>query len=122
MSKVEIYEPAMCCSSGVCGPGIDPQLMSLAAAIDTLRKTDVSVGRFNLSATPQAFMDNKVVNDEITKEGINTLPLTLVNGIIVKRKEYPTIKELSEWTGIHLESTKAFRPVNTGCCGGNTKC
>ncbi len=27
MSVIEIFDPAMCCSTGVCGPSIDTELM-----------------------------------------------------------------------------------------------
>lgn len=122
MNKIEIYEPAMCCSTGVCGPSIDPEMMRVAVAIDTIAKAGIAIGRFTLSGEPQAFIANAIVNAEIMKEGVNTLPLTLVDGIIVKRNEYPTNAELTEWAGVPLDKAKAFRPVNSGCCGGNTGC
>jgi len=27
MKTIEIFDPAMCCSSGVCGPSVDPKLV-----------------------------------------------------------------------------------------------
>ena len=94
MSKIEIYEPAMCCSTGVCGPSIDPEMMRVAVAVETIAKAGGAIARFNLSGDPQAFISNATVNAEIMKEGVNTLPVTLVDGVIVKRKEYPTNDEL----------------------------
>jgi len=122
MSKVEIFEPAMCCSTGVCGPGIDPELMRVAVAIDAIAKGGIAIGRYNLSANPGEFIANAVVNAEIMKEGISTLPVTLVDGVIVKRNAYPTNDELSGWTGVSLENAKAFRPITPGFRGGNTGC
>lgn len=122
MSKIEIYEPAMCCSTGVCGPSIDPEMMRVAVAVETIAKAGGAIARFNLSGDPQAFISNATVNAEIMKEGVNTLPVTLVDGVIVKRKEYPTNDELCEWTGIALEKPKMFRKINTCCGGGKTGC
>lgn len=122
MKKIEIYEPAMCCSTGVCGPGIDPEMMRFAVAVNTVAKAGITIGRFNLSGDPAAFTANTTVNEEILKEGVSTLPITLVDGVIVKRNEYPTNAELSEWTGVPLDKMKTFRPMRSGCCEGSGCC
>ncbi len=122
MNKLEIFEPAMCCSTGVCGPSIDPEKMRVAVTIESLAGSGIKIGRFNLSANPQEFITNVVVNAEIMKEGISTLPVTLVEGAIVKRNEYPTNVEFTEWTGISLDKAKIFRKVNSCCDGENTGC
>ncbi|MDH3390414.1 MAG: arsenic metallochaperone ArsD family protein, partial [Desulfobulbaceae bacterium] len=31
MSGIEIYDPPMCCPTGVCGPNVDPELVQFAA-------------------------------------------------------------------------------------------
>ena len=31
MAKIEVYDPAMCCSTGVCGPEPDEQLARFSA-------------------------------------------------------------------------------------------
>lgn len=52
MSKVSLYEPAMCCDTGVCGPGVDTELLRVSSIIQTLEKADgVEVERFNLTVT-----------------------------------------------------------------------
>ena len=33
MKKIEIFDPAMCCSTGVCGPGVDPELLRMATMV-----------------------------------------------------------------------------------------
>jgi hypothetical protein len=36
VTKVEVFDPPMCCSSGVCGPNVDPTLARLAADLHWL--------------------------------------------------------------------------------------
>lgn len=36
MRKIEIFEPVMCCSTGVCGPGVDKELLRVATFINQL--------------------------------------------------------------------------------------
>jgi hypothetical protein len=49
MPKLEIYDPPMCCSSGVCGPSVDPVLPRFAADLDWISQRGVAVERYNLS-------------------------------------------------------------------------
>ncbi|HAS79679.1 MAG TPA: arsenical resistance operon transcriptional repressor ArsD, partial [Fusobacteriaceae bacterium] len=62
MKKMQIFEPAMCCSTGLCGAGIDSELLRISAALSTLKTNGIEVDRFNLSSSPQEFIDNKIVN------------------------------------------------------------
>lgn len=39
MKKMKIFEPAMCCPTGICGVGVDPELLRISAALDTLKNT-----------------------------------------------------------------------------------
>ena len=55
MGKMEIYDPAMCCSTGVCGPSVNPELIRVASVIENLKKNGITVNRYNLSSNPQAF-------------------------------------------------------------------
>ena len=34
MKKIEIFDPAMCCSTGVCGPSVNPELIRVAAVVE----------------------------------------------------------------------------------------
>ena len=84
MSKVEILDPAMCCSTGVCGPGVDPELLRMATIISNLQKAGKDIKRHNLSEEPQIYVDNKAVNQVLMNEGVYALPVTLVDGKVVK--------------------------------------
>ena len=98
MKRIEIFDPAMCCPTGLCGPNINPDLMRIAAVLETLKRQG-----HNLRDEPQLYVSNKTVNDYLMKEGAEGLPITIVEGEIVVTKGYPTNKQLSEWTGIKLD-------------------
>ncbi|CAB1253719.1 MULTISPECIES: arsenite efflux transporter metallochaperone ArsD [Clostridium] len=120
MKKMIIFEPAMCCSTGVCGPSIDPELLRISTAINTLQKKGILVERYNLTSNPQIFVDNKTINEVLNKEGTEILPVTMVDGVIVKTKAYPTNKEFCELLGISEDYLKTGLKIKSkGCdCGG----
>ena len=100
MKKVEIFDPAMCCSTGVCGPGVDPELTRVASAVYSLEQKKFDITRYNLANEPGAFVDNEVVNKVLLEKGPEALPLILVNNEIVKVGAYPTNEELAEWLDV----------------------
>ena len=106
--KVGIYDPAMCCPTGPCGPNLDPVLVNISDALLALQKQGVEVERFNLAQEPKAFMANKTVSELIHKKGRKILPITLVNGEVFLTEEYPTYEKLCEALGI--EPLKENRP------------
>ena len=117
MKKIEIFDPAMCCPTGLCGTNINPELMRIAVVIESLKKQGIIVTRHNLRDEPQVYVSNKTVNDFLQKHGADALPITLVDGEIdlnsfqhyaylEKEKEDKGFK-LSEWTGVNLD----FMPV-----------
>ena len=121
MKKMQIYEPAMCCPTGLCGVSIDPELLRISTVLDTLEKNGVKVDRYNLTSTPQAFVENAKVNERLTDEGVEALPIVVVDGKIVITKRYPSndefIKLLDLPKGI-LEGDKAENTddASDSCC------
>lgn len=115
MKKVEIFDPAMCCSTGVCGPSVDPNLMRIATVINNLKEKGIVIERHGLSSAPQDFVSNKVISEILQKEGAEMLPVTLVDGEIAKTKEYPTNEELSNWLGVEVTSRQPLKKFNGGC-------
>lgn len=107
MRQIEIFDPAMCCPTGLCGTNINPELMRIAVVIETLKKRGVTVVRHNLRDEPQVYVNNKTINDYLQKHGAEALPITLVDGEMAVSKSYPTTKQMSEWTGINLD----FMPI-----------
>lgn len=102
MKKIEIFDPAMCCPTGLCGTNIDPELMRIAVVIETLKRKGFTVIRHNLRDEPQQYVDNLVVNDFLQAHGAEGLPVTLVDGELVVSKKYPSTAQMSEWTNIKL--------------------
>ncbi len=98
--KVEIFDPPMCCPSGLCGPGIDPVLLRVNEAVLALKKQGMEVERYNLARQPKAFMDNHEVKQLLAKNGKNIMPVVMVNGEVIKTGEYPSYENLCQALGI----------------------
>lgn len=98
--KVEIYDPAMCCSSGLCGPALDPVLVKMNDAVLALKKQGVEVDRFNLAQQPKAYMDNKTVADLLHKNGKKILPVIMVDGQVFRTGGYPSYEDICKALGI----------------------
>lgn len=112
MKTIQVYDKPMCCSTGVCGPQVDPVLPRFAADLDWLKAQGHQVERYNLAQQPQAFIQNAEVHQLLATQGTNCLPLIVVDGRIVSRRAYPARETLSLWTG-----TKSPAPASS-CCGG----
>lgn len=108
--KIEIYDPAMCCSSGLCGPSIDPVLLKMNEAVLALKKQGIEVERFNLAQQPKEFMANKTVAELLHKNGKKVLPITVVNGEVFRTGGYPDYEELCKTLGI--EPMKKGKPIS----------
>lgn len=100
MMKIEIYDPALCCSTGVCGTTVDAALVSFAADAEWARKNGAEVERFNLSQQPLAFAKNPTVKLFLERSGQDALPLLLLDGEIALAGRYPTRSELARWIGV----------------------
>ncbi len=123
MSKIEIFDPAMCCATGICGPGIDQELLRVATTINTLTKMGITIIRYGLSAEPQAFIDHKKVNEYLMKEEVEVLPITVVDGEVVKTREYPTQAEFAKWAGLPIEELASIVPEKEQeCCCDEGEC
>ncbi len=97
---VEVFDPSMCCSTGVCGPSVDPMLPRFAADLDWLAEHGVQVTRHNLAQEPAAFAASPAVQAALIEHGTECLPIVLVDGHTVSQGEYPTRDELAQWTGL----------------------
>ncbi|QEG21734.1 arsenite efflux transporter metallochaperone ArsD [Mariniblastus fucicola] len=122
MSKVQIFDKPLCCSTGVCGPQVDPVLPQFASDLEWLKSQGHDVQRFNLAQEPQAFTANSQVQKLLADEGVDCLPLILIDDRLVSRSDYPSRDNLALWTGTELK--KASLPVATDgdCCGGTGCC
>ncbi len=123
MKKMQIFEPAMCCSTGLCGVGVDPELLRVSTVLNTLKKNGINVERFNLSNAPQQFVNDKAVNHFINTKGVDGLPVTVLDGEIVIAGRYPTNEEFANLLGVPETlfggKPKAVKvtPRRSGGCG-----
>jgi hypothetical protein len=118
MKKIEIFDPAMCCSTGVCGPSIDPELLRVATVIEALKKKGIDVVRHNPASEPDAFSENHAVASIVNEDGVDVLPITLVDGKPVKKGAYPSNEELSAWSGVSISGGDDA----ACCCAGLPDC
>jgi hypothetical protein len=119
MTQIEVFDPPMCCSSGVCGPQVNPLLAAFAADVEWLGTQGVSVARHNLAQEPQAFVSNSLVQQTLQREGDACLPLVLVNGEIAARGSYPRRDELARLAGLVATVSTTKRNIRLsagGCC------
>ena len=97
MTTVEVFDPPMCCSTGVCGPSVDPALAAFAADLAWLGQRGTTVERHNLSQEPGAFAGNDVVRSLLAEQGDKALPAVVVDGTLRSWGRYPSRDELVRW-------------------------
>jgi hypothetical protein len=117
MIKLEVFDPPMCCSTGVCGPIVDPALVQFAADFHWLAGQGVHVERYNLAQQPQAYAANETVKEAIRQFGNGCLPLILVDGAVASKGRYPARQELAAMTGVQYEEPVALPVMPSSCCG-----
>ena len=124
MTSIQVFDPAMCCNTGVCGVNVDQALVTFAADAEWAGQQGVSIERFNLAQQPMAFAENAVVKGLLERAGQNALPVVLVDGALVLAGRYPTREDLARWTGLALETKAASEPAPAagGCCSGGRCC
>jgi hypothetical protein len=123
MTTVTVYDPPMCCSTGVCGPEIDPKLAQFAGDLDWLKAQGVEVRRFNLAQEPGRFVENAAVQALLDRSGGDDLPAILVGDELVASARYPDRAALAALAGVDmkraLEGAEQPKATTTSsCCGG----
>ncbi|MDF2949771.1 MAG: arsD [Sedimentibacter sp.] len=123
MKKLQIFEPAMCCPTGVCGVGVDPELIRISTTLNTLKKNGIEIDRFNLSNAPQEFINNKEVNKILNEKGVDGLPVIVLDGEVVLIGKYPTNEEIIKMLGIpvgDISSQPKVAKATRGKSGGSS--
>lgn len=95
MKTITVYDPPMCCSTGVCGPDVDPTLPRFAGMLSQLANCGVKVERYNLSQEPMAFAQNQNVRAELERGGTESLPMIYIDGKLEWKGQYPETAELA---------------------------
>lgn len=120
MKAIQVFDKPMCCSTGVCGPQVDPVLPKFAADLQWLRSKGHRVERFNLAQEPAAFMENAAVQRLLSSDGVDCLPLIVVDGEVVSRGQYPSRETLTALTEGGSAQLLPIVQANSGCCGGSS--
>ena len=123
VKTIQVFDPALCCSSGVCGVEVDQALLGFAADLEWARQQGARIERFNLAREPLAFAGNAAVKAFLERAGEEALPLTLVDGDVVLAGRYPSRADLARWAGIAGPAQTLRRPLaDSGCCSGGRCC
>lgn len=121
MGKMDLFEPPLCCSTGVCGSSADPELLRISAVIQNMKKAGIDVARHNLSSDPKAFMQNEAVSNALNQHGSDVLPITVIDGRMVKSGSYPTNEEFAGLLGISVDTIKPAVNVQVNKCRRGSK-
>jgi hypothetical protein len=121
MKKIQVFDPALCCSTGVCGTEVDQALVDFSADVDWLKHAGGQIERFNLAQQPMSFADNAVVKAFLERSGAEGLPLILLDGGIAMAGRYPSRKELARFTGVSGEIASSETKTEA-CCTGSKCC
>jgi hypothetical protein len=99
-TTLRVFDPAMCCSTGVCGPTVDPELVRFASDVAWLKRHGINVERFNLAQEPAAFVQNPTILALLNAEDTSVLPVVLLGDKVVSTKTYPSRQELLDLVGL----------------------
>ena len=114
MPHIKVFDSAMCCATGVCGPDADDELAQFAAALDWAKKNGAQVDRFNLSHQPGAFAEDTRVKGLLESDGMDCLPLVFVDQDLLSKGAYPARAAIADKLGLEAAAATS---ESTGCCG-----
>lgn len=116
MTTIHVFDPALCCESGVCGVDAEQALVTFSADLSWARQHGAQIERFNLAQQPLVFAENPIVRKFLERSGQDALPLILVDGEVALAGRYPQRAELARWAAI---AEPAERKPATSCCAGS---
>ena len=126
MVAIRIYEPALCCDTGVCGVDVDQSLVEVTASVRSLQDQGADIQRYNLATDPLAFTTDETVRAFMHVVGSTGLPLTVVDGVTVATGAYPSKAQLLAFAGLAAPADRVQLGLTdkseSGCCGGATAC
>lgn len=116
MPVLRVFDPPMCCSTGVCGPSVDPELARFSADLEWLKEQGVQVQRFNLAQQPGAFVEHAPVKAALQSRGNDSLPLVMVDDRIAAEGTYPSRETLAALAGVVVRKLEV-KAAGGACCG-----
>jgi len=97
--KIEIFDPPMCCPTGICGPTVDQALINLNEMIASLQKEGIQIDRYQMTSNPHAFLNNPEVMKLVQEKQMTALPITVISNKVIKSGAYPTLEEINLFLG-----------------------
>jgi hypothetical protein len=93
-ADVELFDPPMCCPSGLCGPTLDQTLLDVSEMVLALQSENLCVERYQMNSNPNAFLGNADVMKLMREQQMAALPITVIHGKVIKVGAYPTLAEV----------------------------
>ena len=120
--KVTVYDKPLCCSTGVCGPNVDPTLSTFADDLRWLAAQGIEVTRVNPAQEPHVFISDSFIRGVLKGEGEAVLPVVAVDGEEKSRRIYPTRADLAAWTNTSLDANSEPETNDDNASCGSTGC
>ncbi len=93
-ADIELFDPPMCCPTGLCGPALDQTLLDVNEMIMSLQRENLRVERYQMTSNPNAFLGNAEVMSLVREKQMEALPIIVVRGKVIKVGAYPTADEV----------------------------
>ena len=87
---VALFDPPLCCPTGLCGPTLDQTLLDVNEMVQALTAEGVGVERYQMAAHPHVFLKHPAVMRLVRERGMDAFPITVVAGALIKVGAYPT--------------------------------
>jgi len=135
MTNITIFEPET--SSSLFSSQDALRIAAVMEALEELENYEALL--FNLTDDAEQFENNQAVSEKMEAEGNAVLPITVVDGEIVKTGAYPNNDEITSYIGVRfVEASEGGcgcggcgcggaddfaeeEQEDSGCCGGNGK-
>lgn len=114
MSKIEIFEAAGCCTTS--SVVVSDEAVKWNASAEWAKKNGVDIRRYNLVKNPQQFLNTPVISGVLNTSGMESLPVTLLDGKLVMAGKLPTREDIARWAGIPLTRNGSDNGTQPRCC------
>jgi hypothetical protein len=125
MLKLEVFDPPMCCATGICGNSVDSKLVTFASDLEWLKKQGIDVVRHGLSFEPNEFVKNEDVKTTLQKEGNDSLPIVIADNKLAYKGIYPSREQLAKTCNITWKdefATEETTKIEAEICGPDCDC